>query len=93
MVVYQKISKLLRFSGHCWRSKDELASDIILQKTHHGKRKCGRPANTYIDKLRNNTNLTTIDEMKTAMEDREELTNHVIDYRASPTWLGKVSNL
>ena len=45
---------------------------------------------TYIDQLRDDTNLTTIDEMKTAMEDREGWKNHVMNYRASSTWLGKV---
>ena len=32
----------LRFAGHCWRSQDELASDLILWQPHHGKRKRGR---------------------------------------------------
>ena len=27
----------LRFTGHCCRSQDELASDIILWQIHHGK--------------------------------------------------------
>ena len=61
----------LRFAGYCWRSQDEHTSDIILWQSHHGKRKRGRPAKTYIDQLRYDTNLTMVDEMETAMEDRE----------------------
>ena len=41
----------LRLAGHCWSSKDELSSDLILWQPHHGKRKRGRPAKTYIDQL------------------------------------------
>ena len=80
----------LMFAGHGWRSKDELASDLILWQPQHSKQKRGRPTNTYtyIDQLRDDTNLTTIDEMKTAMEDREgwKKSCHVMDYRASSTW-------
>ena len=39
----------------------------------------------YIAQLRDDTNLTSIDEMETAMEDRESWKNHVMDYRASST--------
>ena len=58
----QKISKSIRtqrlkFNGHCWRSKYELASDIILWQPYHGKRKRGRSIKTYIDQLRDDTNL------------------------------------
>ena len=60
----------LRFVGHCWRSTYELVIDLILWQPHHGKRKCGRPAKqTSINK--DYTNLTIIDDMKTAMEDIE----------------------
>ena len=35
--------------GHCWRSGDELISDILLWTPSHGRAKAGRPArtNTY----------------------------------------------
>ena len=65
----------LRFAGHCWRSKDEVASDLILWQPQHGNRSRLRPSKTYIDQLRDDTDLLTIDEIKTAMNDREELQN------------------
>ena len=37
-----------RHAGHCWRSKDELRSDVLLWTPSHGRAKAGRPARTYI---------------------------------------------
>ena len=27
----------LRFAGHCWRSKDEVSSDLVLWQPQHGR--------------------------------------------------------
>ena len=40
-----------RHAGHCWRSKDELISDVLLWTPTHGRAKAGRPARTYIQQL------------------------------------------
>ena len=40
-----------RHAGHCWRSKDELVSDILLWTPTYGRAKAGRPARTYIQQL------------------------------------------
>ena len=40
-----------RHAGHCWRSRDELVSDVLLWKPAHGHANVGRPARTYIDQL------------------------------------------
>ena len=42
-----KISKSIcmqrfRFAGHCWKSKDEIASDLIFWQPTHGNRSRGR---------------------------------------------------
>ena len=34
--------------GHCWRSRDELISDVLLWTPTYGRAKAGRPARTYI---------------------------------------------
>ena len=39
----------LRFAGHCWLNKSELAADLLLWNPSHGKRQGGRPKQTYID--------------------------------------------
>ena len=36
-----------RHTGHCWRSRDELISDVLLWTPTHGRAKAGRPARTY----------------------------------------------
>ena len=73
----------LRFAGHCWRSKYEVASDLVLWQPQHDNRSRGRPAKTYIDQLRDYTDLLTTDEIKTAINDREGWKKYVMDYRAS----------
>ena len=40
-----------RQAGHCWRSRDELISDVLLWIPSHGRAKVGRPARTYIQQL------------------------------------------
>ena len=50
------ISKILRegrmrFAGHCWRAKQELASDLLMWSPTHGTARVGRPKMNYIDQL------------------------------------------
>ena len=40
-----------RHTGHCWRSRDELISDVLLWIPACGRVKAGRPAQTYIQQL------------------------------------------
>ena len=40
-----------RHAGHCWRSRDELISDVLLWTPAYGQAKAGRPARTYIQQL------------------------------------------
>ena len=40
-----------RHAGHCWRSRDELISDVLLWTPTHGRAKARRPARTYIQQL------------------------------------------
>ena len=40
-----------RHAGHCWRSRDELISDVLLWTLSHGRAKAGRLARTYIQQL------------------------------------------
>ena len=76
----------LRFAGYCWRSKYEVASDLILWQPQHGNNSHGPPAKKYIDQLQDDTDLLMIYEIKTAMNDREGWKKYVMDYRASSTW-------
>ena len=40
-----------RYAGHCWRSRDEFISDVLLLTPSHGRAKAGRPARTYVQQL------------------------------------------
>ena len=60
-----------RHAGHCWRSRDELISDVLLWTPTYGRAKAGRPARTYIQQLSEDTGCSPED-LPEAMNDREE---------------------
>ena len=75
-----------RHAGYCWRSRDELISDVLLWTPTHGRAKAGRPARTYIQQLCEDTGFCPED-LPGAMNDRVEWRERVRDIRAtSPTW-------
>ena len=41
----------LKFSGHYYRSKEEIIRKVILSEPSYGRRGRGRPAKTYLDRL------------------------------------------
>ena len=59
----------LRFTGHCFRSKKELISELILWNSRYGHRSAGRPKITYLDVISRYTGLLQED-LETAMMDR-----------------------
>ena len=73
-----------RHAGHCWRSKDELISDVLLWTPTYGCAKAGRPARTYIQQLFEDTGCNTEDLPK-AMNDREKWRERVRDICAGGT--------
>ena len=73
-----------RHVGHCWRSKDELISDVLLWIPTYGQAKAGRPSGTYIQQLCEDTGCSPEDLPK-AMNDREKWRERVRDIHASGT--------
>ena len=73
-----------RHAGHCWRSRDELISDVLLWTLTYGRAKAGRLARTYIQQLCENTGCGSED-LSEAMNDREKWRERVKDIRASGT--------
>ena len=59
-----------RHAGHCWRSRDELISDVLPWTPSHGRAKTGRPARTYIQQLCADPGCSLEDQTE-AMDDRE----------------------
>ena len=71
-------------AGHCWRSRDELISDVLLWTPSHGRAKeAGRPARTYIQQLCADMGCSP-EELLEAMDDME-------GWRESTTWWWSLS--
>ena len=84
-----------RHAGHCWRSRNELISDVLLWTPTYGRAKAGRPARTYIQQVCEDTGCSPED-LTEAMNDREKLRERVRDIRASGTtwwwwWLFRIT--
>ena len=75
-----------RHAGHCWRSRDELISDVLLWTPTYGRAKAGRPAQTYIQQLCEDTGCSPED-LPVVMNDREKWRERVRGILAtSMTW-------
>ena len=75
-----------RHAGHCWRSKDELLSDVLLWTPTYGQAKAGQPAQTYIQQLCEDTGCNPED-LPEAMNNREKWRERVRDICAGGmTW-------
>ena len=71
-----------RHTGHCWRSKDELISDVLLWTPAYGQAKAGRPARTYIQQLCEDKGCS-LEDLPEAMNDWEKWRERVRNIRAS----------
>ena len=75
-----------RHAGHCWRSMDELISDVLPWTPTYGRAKAGQPAWTYIQQPCEDTGCSPED-LPEAMNDKEKWRERVRDIRASGmTW-------
>ena len=74
--------KQTRHARHCWRSRDELISDVLLWTPTYDRAKAGRPAQTYIQQLCEDTECSPED-LPEAMNDREKWQEKVRDIHAS----------
>ena len=73
-----------RHAGHCWRSRDELISDVLQWTPTYGRTKAGRPARTYIQQLCEDTGCSPED-LPEAINDKEKWRERIRDIRASGT--------
>ena len=73
-----------RHAGHCWRSRDELISDVFLWTPSQGRAKAGRPACTYTQQLWEDTGCSPED-LPEAKNEREEWRERVRAIRADGT--------
>ena len=73
-----------RHAEHCWRSRDELISDVLLWTPTSGRAEAGRPTRTYIQQLCGDTGFGPED-LPEAMNDRDKWRERVRDIRARGT--------
>ena len=73
-----------RHAGHCWRSRNDLISDVLLWTPSYGRAKAGRPARTYIQQLCVDTGCSPED-LPEAMNDREKTWEKVRGIHAGGT--------
>ena len=73
-----------RHAGHCWRSKDELVSDILLWTPCIWPIKSRTTSRTYIQQVCDDTGCNPED-LPEAMNDRETWKERVRDIRAGRT--------
>ena len=75
-----------RHTGHCWRSRDELISDVLLWTPTYGQAKAARLSRTYIQQLCEDMGCS-LEDLPEAMNDREKWQERVSDICAtSTTW-------
>ena len=60
-----------RHTGHCWRSRDKIISDVLLWTPTYNRAKAGRPARTYMKQLCEDTGCSPED-LPEAMNDKEK---------------------
>ena len=70
-----------RHAGHCWRSRDELISDVFLWTPSYGRVKAGWSARTFIQQLCEDMECNHGD-LPEAMNDREKWRERVRDIHA-----------
>ena len=76
----------IRYEGHCWRSKDELISDILLWNSSHGRAKARRLTRTCIQQLCVDA-ACSLENLLEAMDGRNGWRERVREIRAgSATW-------
>ena len=73
-----------RHAGHCWRSRDELISDVHQWTPTYDQAKAVRPARTYIQQLCEDT-WCSPEDLPEVMNDREEWRERIRDVPAGST--------
>ena len=82
-----------KHAEHCWRSRNELISDVLLWTPSHGWAKAGRPARTCIQQFCANTGCS-LEDLPEAVDEREGWRERVRGVRADgATWWYMIPDL
>ena len=75
-----------RHVRHCWRSKDELISEVLQRTTLHGCKSVGRPAWNYLQQLCTDTRCS-LEDLLEVIDDKDGWQERVREICAnSMTW-------
>ena len=75
----------LRVVGYSWCNKNTLVSVVLLWEPTRGRRKPVQPLKSYNTQLIED-NYCTSDELRKAMENRDECKKRIMNCRESSTW-------
>ena len=67
-----------RHAGHCWRSQDEIVSDVLLWTPAYGQSKAGRPARTFIQQPCDDTGCNPEDLPKPVRHDDDMICKRIV---------------
>ena len=81
-----------RHVGHCWRSRDELISDVLPWTPSHGRAKAGQPATIYIQQVCADMGCD-LEDLSEAMDNSKRWRERVRDiYADGATWWWYIAN-
>lgn len=72
LVTNKVAERRMRLAGHCIRHPEEIASSLVLWQPTKGRVSRGRPAVSYVDKLKKDTDLEEVAEIRMAMQARSQ---------------------
>ena len=85
----------LQFSGHCWRSKNETSSQLLLWEPKHGRHSKGAPTNNkqrLLTNLESDTSLSRQD-LAPVMANRQEWDRFIKSVRVHPKQIDRQMQL
>ena len=62
----------MRLAGHCIKHNDEAANKLVLWQPTEGITNRGRRKITYVDVLLEDTQMQSVQELRTIMKDRKD---------------------
>ena len=82
----RKLSQIrqIRYAWHCWRTRNEVISDVLLWNPSHGQAKAGWPAWTYMQQVCEDTG-SSPEDLPKAMNNWERWRERLRDIRADAT--------
>ncbi|KAL5268072.1 hypothetical protein ACHWQZ_G004953 [Mnemiopsis leidyi] len=85
-------NRRMRMAGHIARHEDLLANKLLFWEPQHGHRGRGRPHLNYIDMLKRDTSLSSTDEIRTMMLDRDKFFSDLYNHQCCKDHPSSIDN-